>query len=142
MAGCGSCNQCCTLIAVHDIFKPAGMRCWDTGVHGGCRRQAEKATVPDLAACATWECVWRNTQNEPNLNLHLPRALRPDVCHVMIGPAETITSDLIAVHVDPRWPDAYLKPGIADWLKDKMSAGANFQIHIGENIFMLEAEGI
>lgn len=142
MAGCGSCNACCTLIAVHDIFKPAGMRCWDTGPHGGCKRQAEKASAPELQACATWECVWRNTQDEADSSEHLPRALRPDICHVMVGPADTISSELIAVHVDPRFPDAWRKPGIADWLRMKIANGAVFQVHIDETIFMLENGGI
>lgn len=139
--GCGACNLCCKLLAVPDINKPARMLCWWTGVHGGCQRQSEKASDPALLACAQFKCLWLASQTHENEEYHQPRAMRPDITHVVIGPYDREDDTLIYVQVDPEHPSAWKKEPVASYLRGIMDRGGKCELVIGERHVRLEAGG-
>lgn len=149
--GCGSCNVCCKLLNVPDIGKPSGMACWWTGVHGGCARHSEKPKPENvvlesgrfvlkdgdrgdmaLAACAQFRCLWLDSQRSPDADVRLPRHMRPDFTHVMMGPQDQEDETLLYVHVDPNWQDAWRQEPIASYLNDILSRGGRIHLMIGE----------
>jgi hypothetical protein len=134
---CGACNVCCKLLQVPDIEKPARMLCWWTSVHGGCQRQAEKDTDPNLLACKQFQCLWLASQFREDAGDKLPRSMRPDQTHVMFGPQDREDSTLIYVHVDPEYPDAWQDSRIQDYLNSILSRGGKVEMIIGETRFML-----
>jgi uncharacterized protein len=139
MASCGACNLCCTLLGVPDIKKPARVRCWWTTVHGGCSRQSEKGTTPELDACAEFQCLWLASQSQPDPNLILSRSMRPDMCHVVIGPDVTVDGvRTVNVQVDPKFPQAWKEPQIASYLARMVEVGPVIKIIIGDEVVVLE----
>lgn len=132
--GCGACSMCCTLLHVPDIGKPAGMKCWNTGLHGGCAVQHEKETNPALAACAQYKCLWLESQSFDDPRKRHPRELRPDQSRVVMGVPGDPDDRILHVHVDPAHADAWRDPHIQYYLRDFISRGANIQIHIGKDI--------
>ncbi len=156
---CGSCNLCCTLLAVPDVDKPARMMCWNTTIHGGCSRQAEKPdpqkaiSNPDgtyslgegdegkdlkLLACATFKCLWLASQSQTDPLKQKPRHLRPDMTHVVMGPFDREDDTLLYVQVDPRYPTAWNAPAILDDLRGIISRGGKVEIIIDETRFRLD----
>jgi hypothetical protein len=133
--GCGACNLCCKLIAVPDIGKPAGMTCWNTTIHGGCTKHADKAIDPSLAACASYKCLWLESQSydEPKRQ---PRAMRPDQTHVVMGvpDPDNLDSKVLHVHVDPNHPASWREPRVAHYLNDFLARGAELEVHIGKDL--------
>jgi len=132
---CGACNLCCKVLHVPDIGKPANMTCWWTTIHGGCLRQADKATAPELQACAQWKCLWLESQAHENEAFRQPYHLRPDKTHVVLGPQDRDDETLLYVHVDPAHADAWREPGVAAILNDIISRGGRLCIYVGENHF-------
>jgi uncharacterized protein len=132
MADCGSCNLCCKLLNVPDINKPSGMLCWWTTVHGGCSRHKEKSTAPELEACGQFMCLWLASQRQPDPGLVQGRAMRPDVCHVVIGPDVEIEGvRTVFVQVDPDFPSAWQHPRIASYLDRMKAVGVKVDINVG-----------
>lgn len=129
--GCGSCNMCCILLEVRSIGKPSGMRCWHTGVHGGCEVHASKATDPTLAACHHWRCLFLETQRVDDPTIRMNRDLRPDICHVVMGPQDPEDNTLLYVQVDPRHPGSYLKEPVYSYLKGILDRGGKISLIIG-----------
>ena len=130
--GCGACNLCCKLLAVPDINKPARMLCEHTTVHGGCALQHKKDTEPSLQACKQFKCVWLMSQENPDETFRGSRALRPDMCHVVIGPPDLNDHKLIYVQVDPDHPGAWREPMIQNYMDECIAKGARFEIIIDE----------
>lgn len=123
---CGACNLCCKLLAVPDIQKPARMLCWWTGVHGGCERHAEKATAPELKACHQFRCLWLASQDQPGQEM--PRGMRPDISHVVMGPQDPKDETLLYVQVDPDYPKAWLDPTVHGYLQGILSRGGKVEV--------------
>jgi uncharacterized protein len=138
MADCGACSLCCTLLGVPDIGKAPRVMCWHTTFHGGCKVHHTKTTDPQMAACNSFECVWLHSQKFPKEEM--PRFMRPDQCHVVLGPNNPEEPLTLPVHVDPRYPQAFTVEPVAGWLRQKQKLGAKFEIHLGENVFMLPDE--
>jgi hypothetical protein len=156
---CGSCNLCCKLLHVPDIGKPAQMKCWWTTLHGGCLRQNEKpnpAAVDhneatgvftlhpseegkdlNLLACATFECLWLNSQKHEEVSRRQPRHFRPDITHVVIGPQDPSDNMVLHIQVDPAHPDAWRAPEIATQLNEIIRGGARIGVNLGEISFEL-----
>lgn len=144
---CGSCNLCCTLLGVPDIGKPMGMTCWCTGLHGGCSRQNEKPLIAadlsidtsdpakdqSLAACAQFSCVWLESQFHPDETKVMSRMLRPDICHVVMGPVDKDNSMLLHVHVDPENPNAWREGMIQDHLQQILRLGGEISLSVGDS---------
>lgn len=144
---CGSCNLCCTLLGVPDIGKPIGMTCWWTGPHGGCSRQNDKPLVAadlsvdtsdpskdqTLAACAQFRCVWLESQSHPDEMKVMPRILRPDMCHVVMGPPDKDNSKLLHVHVDPDHAGSWKEGLIYDHLQGILTSGCEISLSIGDS---------
>lgn len=131
-ASCGACNLCCKLLGVPDINKPSQMLCWWTGLHGGCSRQSEKTgpdADPSLAACAQFECVWLASQKSEGF---LPRYLRPDICHVVLGPQDPKQDQLLYVQVDPKYATAWREEGVLEYLSGASARGWRIEIIIDE----------
>lgn len=128
---CGACNLCCKLLAVPDINKPRGIMCWNTGFHGGCSRHAEKLTAPDMAACATFECVWLQSQRRENPVERQHPNWRPDHVHVVMGPESPVEEGLLFIHVDPDYPSAWRTEPVSTYLEELLSRGARLHIYIG-----------
>lgn len=154
---CGACNLCCKLLHVPDIGKPAQMTCWWTTVHGGCLRQKDKpnpAAVDfneatgiftlqssqegkdlSLLACATFQCLWLNSQSHEDISRRKPRYLRPDITHVVIGPQNPHDEMVLPVQVDPAYADAWRQEPIAGELNALITRGARLTINVGEISF-------
>lgn len=156
---CGSCNACCKLLHVPDIGKPAQMTCWWTTVHGGCLRQSEKpnpaavshdestgvwSLAPSeegkdlsLLACATFKCLWLDSQSHENPALRQPRHMRPDITHVVVGPQDPRDETTIHIQVDPGHPDAWRKEPVASSLNEILARGNRIGVNLGEISFEL-----
>jgi hypothetical protein len=154
---CGSCNLCCKLLMVPDIHKPANMTCWWTTVHGGCVRHGEKPDPNEvdqepgtsvftlrpsqagkdlaLLACASFRCLWLDSQFHEDAELRQMRPMRPDFTHVVMYPETVEEKKLLHVNVDPAFPDAWLRDPVRSYLNDVMAQGAQLEVIIGEHRF-------
>lgn len=133
---CGSCSLCCRLLAVPDIHKPAQVLCEWASIHGGCARQGEKGTDASLTACAQFECVWLKSQ--PDVG-RWPRHLRPDICHVIFGPSETVgETRRLFVQVDPDHPTAWRAEAVREALNETLARGYEIEIIVNERHFAYE----
>lgn len=130
-ADCGACNLCCFVLGVPDIHKPARMWCEWTTVHGGCARQADKASDESLLACAQFECLWLQSQQREGVPTW-PRTLRPDQSHVVFGPQDREDALLLFVHVDPRHPKAWKEPAIQARIQEILDGGGKVEVSVGE----------
>jgi|SRR5579885_188587 hypothetical protein len=139
MRDCGACNLCCVLLGVPDIGKPPRMRCWNTTIHGGCRVHHLKDSDPTLGACKSFHCVWLVSQIIEGEQA-LPRFLRPDQCHVVFGPQDTEDPLLLNAHCDEKHPNAWRTEPVRSWMLDKLSKGARFVVHIGEQRIEVNAD--
>jgi hypothetical protein len=140
MADCGACNLCCKLLAVPDIGKPARMLCWHTGLHGGCAVHREKETDPKLTACHQWKCVWLASQGLEDETKRGSRMLRPDMCHVVLGPFDRDDPHLLYVQVDPAYSAAWKNSHVQAYLSEVISKGARIEVIIDEVRFRWDGE--
>jgi uncharacterized protein len=138
--GCGSCNVCCKLLHVPDISKPALMTCWHTTLHGGCAVHDKKQTDPSLKACDQFMCVWLASQTLDDESMRGNRDMRPDMCHVLLGPMDRDDPKLLYVHVDPNYKNAWREPSITKYLHEIVSRGGRAVIVIGEQNFPYVAD--
>src|SRR5215469_417936 len=132
---CGSCNLCCTLLQIPDLMKPALMRCWHTGLHGGCAVHDQKSTDPKLKACEQFMCVWLASQTLDDPTMRGNRAMRPDQCHVLLGPMDRDDPKLLYVHVDPNYKSAWREPYMTQYLNSIVEKGGRAVIVIGDQHF-------
>jgi len=112
MRTCGGCALCCSLVAVPELAKPAGVECAH-GVPGGCGIFG-LPTRP--RACLAYRCAWL-------FNEAWPESLRPDRCHVVFEP---FGDRCIAAAVDPAYPDDW-RAGVARRAIDRL-ASAGFAV--------------
>lgn len=133
--GCGSCNLCCKLLNVPDISKPALMTCWHTTLHGGCLVHDKKSSDPSLKACEQFYCVWLASQTLDDEAKRGSRAMRPDQCHVLLGPFDRDNPKLLYVHVDPNYKSAWREPGVTAYLDEICAKGASACIVVGDHHF-------
>lgn len=103
---CGSCDQCCRLLEVEDLTKPANQPCSHLRGFGLPDRCGIYAGRP--AACAMFRCLWLASQARPNPAERLDVALRPDQTRVVFyRSGEEVDPRTIFVHVDPAYPLAW-----------------------------------
>ena len=142
---CGACNLCCRLLGVPDIHKPARMMCWWTSRHGGCSRHAEKPLEfdpnHDLMACKQFECLWLASQAQDDPTKRMPRHMRPDLTHVVMGPQDRDDETLIYINVDPDHPAAWKEPEVFDYLDGIRQRGGRVELIVGEVNVELFADG-
>ena len=83
MAGlCQDCTGCCVVLEVKDVNKAFGEPCKHLGATlfgKGCQIYHQR---PD--ACQHYVCLWLDSQRRPEVPT-FGEALRPDVCHVVMG---------------------------------------------------------
>ncbi len=142
-------------MSVPDIGKPAQMTCWWTTIHGGCTRQGDKPDPTkviynsdtnefrlfpgeegkdlDLLACATFKCLWLDSQSHPDETKRMPRRLRPDQSYVMFGPQDTEDETLLHVSVDPDHATAWQKPEIVDFINRIIERGGKIELIVGDS---------
>jgi len=104
------------------------MRCEFTGPHGGCTRHAEKADLPELAACHQFQCVWLASQDSSG---RLPRNLRPNLCHVVLM-ADYARERHLYAQVDTEHPSAWQEPAVVEYLNGALARGWSVEVSIGE----------
>lgn len=140
--GCGACNLCCKLLAVPDISKPALMMCWHTGIHGGCGVQHLKNDPlhPEMMACSQWECMWLESQRNPDLSKRLSRNLRPDICGFVLGPRDREETRCLHVNVDPLRSKSWTEGEGNQYLNGLVKNNVTLKIVIGEHEFRVEGE--
>lgn len=134
-ASCGSCSLCCTLLGVPDIGKAPRMRCWNTTVHGGCKVHG----VDKPQACVQFSCLWLSSQER---EAPMPRHLRPDQCHVVLGPQDRADDTLLYVQVDPAHPTAWKAGEIGAYIQDLLDKGARLEVIVDEDRLPLGGEGV
>lgn len=107
MKGCDGCGECCHLLEVSDIAKPAFHWC-PQARHGANGAKSCGVHEKKPAACVAFHCLWLMSQLRPNQSDALPDALRPDRCHVIFYRNGTERDPrVIFAEVDPKFPQAW-----------------------------------
>src|SRR5579863_8285525 len=133
--GCGSCNLCCKLLEIRDIQKPARIWCWHAlRPHGGCA--VHNLGKPEV--CASWQCLWLNSQSRVDPNDKMPWELRPNNSYVVFGPWDQEDETKLFVHVDPEHPQAWQSLAVQHQLELIRRRGGKIEVVIGENHVELE----
>ena len=122
---CGACSLCCTLLGVPDIGKAPRTRCWNTTVHGGCSVHGPEKPQ----ACVSFSCVWLESQNRSD---SMPRSMRPDLSHVVLGPQDRDDNTLLYVQVDPAYPSAWKQGEIGQYIQERLDRGAKLEVIVDE----------
>lgn len=136
---CGACAECCRLLEVGEIGKPADVACRHArpGITAGCC--AVYAERP--AACAQFRCLFLASQERADPAERLAPALRPDRMHVVFyrngGEADPRT---ITAHVDPAFPDAWLAEPAQGEIRRLIARGAIVVVEIGERRVVLQPD--
>ncbi len=115
---CGTCTECCRVMGVVEIGKPAQAWCPHCERGKGCGIYTDRPPT-----CAGFRCGW--------LANDLSTELRPDRCHVLL--VLTDDEDIVA-KVDPVYPEAHQAPGVAAFLRDLVTYGKVVFITIGEDL--------
>lgn len=121
---CGTCTECCRLLEVKEIQKPALVACGNICANG-CKVHAVK---PE--ACVTFACVYYVSQLRPLISDRQPSWLRPDKTGVVMGPRGELDPSTLFVHVRPETPDAWKKPLVFERLLTFINRGATVVIVI------------
>jgi len=120
-AACGECTMCCKVFAIPDIDKPAGKWCKHCAIGKGCGIYASRPEV-----CRTFECMWLQSQSQPDERDRFAEEFRPDKCKVVIAP--TTNDRMMNVMLQPGYPDAWRKPLIMALLELILDSGSNLVI--------------
>jgi hypothetical protein len=88
---CEGCTQCCKLMAVHELAKPAGEWCRHCDIGAGCRIYGARPED-----CRTFYCGWR-------LDAQMSEAWAPASCRMVVK----FEPNRIVVHVDRDRRDAW-----------------------------------
>jgi uncharacterized protein len=94
---CGSCTECCRLMHVPELDKPAWVDCPNCALGVGCKIYSERPQ-----SCRDFACLW----------LQVPEMgpdLKPNQCHVMLYRSDEWT---MVANVDPGWPQAWRAPNV------------------------------
>lgn len=125
---CGTCTQCCKALAIRELDKPANRWCSHCEPGAGCRIYGDR---PD--PCRRFACGW--------LVHPLPDELRPDRCKVvMFEPAAT--PHILALHVDPDFPDAWRQKSIAALVRAYVRKGGEVRVVAGDLRYRINRDGL
>jgi hypothetical protein len=94
----------------------------------------EKSSDPQLLACAQFKCLWLESQSHEDETKRLPRYLRPDISHVVIGPVDRHDDKLAYVQVDPQYPRSWQAPEIKNVLDGIIERGGQLEVILGDDI--------
>jgi hypothetical protein len=98
---CGSCTQCCRLLHVPELDKPAWVNCPNCALGVGCKIYSERPQ-----SCRDFVCGWLSIPD-------MGPDLKPDRCHVMLYQSDAYT---MVANVDPDWPEAWRAPNVISFL--------------------------
>lgn len=99
---CDGCDLCCTAVGVHELSKPAGVRC---GHLDGAPGRSCTLYPTHPRSCREFYCVWRASDDI------LPAWARPaDSGWVMVLGDTKVFPMVTTVHPDPDRPDAWDTP--------------------------------
>jgi hypothetical protein len=98
---CGSCTECCRMMAVPELYKPAWTLCSNCAVGAGCK------VYPDRPqSCRDFNCGWLMAP-------YMGPDLKPSQCHVVFFQPDRNT---MVANCDPDRPDAWRAPAVIDVL--------------------------
>jgi hypothetical protein len=98
---CGSCTECCRIVAVPELYKNAGTPCPQCNVGSGCTIYAERPQ-----SCRDFDCGWLSAD-------YMGPELRPDRCHVVLLLPDR---DTILACCDAEVPEAWRAPAVIGML--------------------------
>jgi hypothetical protein len=126
---CGSgtdvCTECCRLLEVKEINKPALTKCGHACAQG-CKVHDSKP-----AACVGFACLYYVSQTREKASDRQPRSLRPDKTGVVMGPRGELDPNTLFIHVRPETPDAWRVPVVFERLMTFIERGTTIVIVIG-----------
>ena len=106
---CGSCSMCCIVLEIEEFKKPAGQRCDNCALGGGCTAYEARPSV-----CQDFECLWRGDRA-------LGPMLRPDRTGTIL--MEDPDSDEYRAVCDPARPYAWRHPLVFKHLVQMAKSG-------------------
>lgn len=138
MAGpCDGCSECCRLLPVDDIQKPAETPCrHQRNNSGGCCSVYDNRP----AACATFMCLFLASQYRAPQH-RLDAWLRPDKTHVVFY-RSGIEEDPRAIngHVDPEYPDAWRSEIVSGEISRLLLNGAVLHVTVRDTMIVLKED--
>jgi uncharacterized protein len=112
---CGSCTECCKIVAVDELQKPGGVYCSHCTLGGGCKIYPDRPQ-----SCRTFMCGWL-------VNARLGPELKPDRCHVVLMDVPELR--VLLAGCDPDRPDAWRAPVVLDLLRQlAMTIGSGWRV--------------
>lgn len=123
-AGCDGCTACCKTMGVHELDKPANVRCVHCTMGVGC---GIYQTRPD--SCRAFECVWLRTQRGAS---PLARELRPDASRVVMSTAEN--GETVVLNVGPDRPDAWQRGAMGQLVRRMLADGVPVLLKCGDDV--------
>ena len=116
---CGSCTMCCKLLGIKELQKPVMQWCGYCNKGKGCGIYADRPP-----SCAEYECAYLMAFDQ---GVTPPLAMRPDKSKVVISPGMGTHNDgheMVAVHVDPGYPNAWRDEPVIGLLQSMALSGA------------------
>jgi hypothetical protein len=95
---CAGCTECCKLIAVTELDKPAGQCCRHADPGRGCAIYPERPN-----SCRGFACLWLIS---PELGAHWS----PQLAHIVVQALRVDGEAIVQFVVDPAVPDAWRAP--------------------------------
>lgn len=132
MTECGNCTECCTLLEVRAIRKPRLVGCKFLS-DGGCGIYTRRP-----AACKVFTCIWLEAGQRGETAFDLVD--RPDFSHVVLGPTNVPERDTLYVHVDPKFPEAWKKGRVGEYIDLMRKRGKKIVIFIGDSQWRIIGE--
>jgi hypothetical protein len=100
---CGSCTECCRIVGVTELSKPAGASCVHCASGVGCRIYVDRPQ-----SCRTFMCDWL-------VQPQLGPELKPDRCHVVLMHMPQHRG--LVAGCDLEHPDAWRAPAVINLLR-------------------------
>lgn len=124
---CGSCCNCCKIVAVKELNKLQDQWCEHCEIGKGCRIFGQEHRP---SSCLEWDCIWKQGL--------MPEELRPDYTHVVLGGT---TDDMrLMLWVDKHYPEAYKKPPMKKWLDGLVQSGFDVVVIVGDRWSVLTSQ--
>jgi hypothetical protein len=98
---CGSCTECCRMMAVNELKKPAWTACTHCAAGVGCKIYPQRPQ-----SCRDFNCGWLMAP-------YMGPELKPDKCHIIFFQPDAHT---MVANCDPAWPDAWRAPHVTAFL--------------------------